>query len=72
MICSVFQKIEIFVQCLGPLAIRLIFESCCSIESPYLSFGGFEWNVAVLPFGSPSDNENPRAPKVLLNRLTGV
>ncbi|XP_028967040.1 uncharacterized protein LOC100905722 [Galendromus occidentalis] len=42
-----------------------------AIESPYLSFGGFEWNVAVLPFGSPSDNENPRAPKVLLNRLTG-
>ncbi|XP_022698673.1 uncharacterized protein LOC111265921 [Varroa jacobsoni] len=41
------------------------------IESPFLSFGGFEWNVVVLPFGSPEDNESPRAPKVLLNRLTG-
>lgn len=40
------------------------------LESSYFCFGGFEWNISLLPEGSPEDGDNGR-PRVLLNRLTG-
>lgn len=40
------------------------------LESSYFCFGGFEWNISLLPDGSPDDGDNGR-PRVLLNRLTG-
>lgn len=40
------------------------------LESSYFCFGGFEWNISLLPDGSPDDGDNG-GPRVLLNRLTG-
>ncbi|XP_077542466.1 uncharacterized protein LOC144155094 isoform X1 [Haemaphysalis longicornis] len=40
------------------------------IESSYFCFGGFDWNIALLPDGSPEDGDNGR-PRVLLIRHTG-
>jgi hypothetical protein len=37
------------------------------IESTYFSFGGFDWNVVIFPFGQNSDDRL----FVYLNRLTG-
>ncbi|XP_064466638.1 uncharacterized protein LOC135377855 [Ornithodoros turicata] len=44
--------------------------SATRLESSFFCFGGFEWNVSLLPNGSPEDGDNGR-PRVLLNRLTG-
>lgn len=39
-------------------------------ESTYFSFGGFDWNVAIYPFGKDPNNDDNRL-FVYLNRLTG-
>jgi len=41
------------------------------LESSYFTFGGFDWNVALFPMGSPDCAEKDPKVSVLLNRLTG-
>jgi hypothetical protein len=47
---------------------RVVGSNPIKMESTYFNFGGFDWNVAIYPFGKDSTDERLF---VYLNRLTG-